>query len=216
MSRWTLAGTYRRLGDPAGRRPEEHTMGKVIVIEFVTLDGVVEDPDGNEGTPGGGWMWRFGPETVAGDKFKLGPMMDTGVLLLGRKTWEMFSHIWPNQSDEFSDAMNRMAKVVVSRSAPDLNAWSNSSLLEGELVAGVGRLTLERDVVVAGSTSVVHALAAADAVDEYHLLVFPTALGTGRKLFVAPVDLQLTSLEQSSAAVLARYERPATNATPPA
>lgn len=102
--------------------------------------------------------------------------------------------------------MNRIPKVVVSRSAPALDAWSNSSLLECELVAGVADLTREQDVVV-GSTSVVHALTAADAVDEYRLLVIPTALGAGERLFVTPVDLQLTSIETVGQAVLARYDR---------
>jgi len=105
--------------------------------------------------------------------------------------------------------MNRIRKVVVSRSAPALDAWSNSSLLEGELVAGVADLRREQDVVVFGSTSVVHALAAADAVNEYWLLVIPTALGAGERLFVAPADLQLTSLEKVGEAVLARYDRAA-------
>lgn len=182
-------------------------MGKVIVIEFVTLDGVVEDPDGFDGTPGGGWMWRFGPEAVSGDKFRIGPLFDTGVLLLGRSTWERFSGIWPNRTDDFSNAMNRMQKLVVSNTSPPLDAWSNSSLLESDLVDGVARVKRERDVVVAGSTSVVHALTAADAVDEYRLLVFPAAVGVGRKLFVSPVDLRLTSNETSGAAVLLRYER---------
>ncbi len=104
--------------------------------------------------------------------------------------------------------MNRIPKVVVSRSAPALDAWSNSSLLECELVAGVADLTREQDVVVVvGSTSVVHALTAADAVDEYRLLVIPTALGAGERLFVTPVDLQLTSIETVGQAVLARYDR---------
>jgi dihydrofolate reductase len=182
-------------------------MGKVIVIQFVTLDGVVEDPDGSDGTPQGGWAFRFGPEAVAGDKFQVGPILDTGVLVLGRSTWELFSRIWPNRSDAFSDAMNRVPKVVASRTSPNLHLWSNSSLMEGDLVDAVSRIAHERDVVVAGSTSVVHALAAADAVDEYRVLVFPTAIGTGTRLFVRPVDLQLTSVEGSPVTILARYQR---------
>jgi dihydrofolate reductase len=181
--------------------------GKVIVIQFVTLDGVVEDPDGSKGTPGGGWAFRSGPRRVAGDDFKLGSILETGVVLMGRTTWEVFARRWPNRSDEFADVMNRIPKVVASRSAPALDAWSNSSLLERDLVAGVADLTRERDVVVMGSTSVVHALAASDAVDEYRLLVIPTALGAGQRLFVAPVDLQLTSVEIAGEAVLARYDR---------
>jgi dihydrofolate reductase len=70
---------------------------KVIVIQFVTLDGVVEDPDGSGGTPGGGWAFRFGPRRVHGDDFKLGSILDTGVLLMGRTTWEAFSRRWPNR-----------------------------------------------------------------------------------------------------------------------
>jgi dihydrofolate reductase len=182
-------------------------MGKVIVIEFVTLDGIVEDPDGSDGAPRGGWAFRFGPDAVAGDKFKLGPILDTGVLTLGRSTWELFSRIWPNRSDEFAVAMNRIPKVVASRTSPDLDLWGNSSLLEGDLVDAVTRIAQDRDVVVAGSTSIVHALAAADAVDEYRLLVFPTALGTGTRLFVGSVDLQLTSVEASPVTILARYQR---------
>jgi dihydrofolate reductase len=180
--------------------------GKVIVIQFVTLDGVVEDPDGSGGMPGGGWAFRTGPKTVASDVFQLGSILDTGVVLMGRTTWDVFSRRWPTRSDEFADALNRIPKIVVSRSAPALDAWSNSSLLEGELVAGVAELTREHDVVVMGSTSVVHTLAAADAVDEYRLLVVPTALGAGARLFVAPVDLQLTSIETAGQAVLARYD----------
>jgi dihydrofolate reductase len=183
--------------------------GKIIVSQFVTLDGVVEDPDGSGGTPGGGWAFRSGLTRVAGDDFKLGSILDTGVLLMGRTTWEVFSRRWPSRSDEFAKKMNRTPKVVVSRSAPALEAWSNSSLLEGELVAGVDELTREQDVVVYGSTSVVHALAVADAVDEYRLLVIPTALGAGERLFVAPVDLQLMSIETAGQAVLARYDRTA-------
>lgn len=191
--------------------------GKVIVSQLVTLDGVLEDPDGSEGAPGGGWALRFGPKgfsefvaaVVAGNDFKLGSILHTGVLLMGRTTWDAFSRRWPNRSGDFASAMNRIPKVVVSRSAPALDAWSNSSLLEGELVAGVTDLTREQDVLVLGSTSVVHALAAADAVDEYRLLVIPTALGAGERLFLAPVDLQLTSIETVGEAVLARYERTA-------
>ena len=171
--------------------------GKVIVSQFVTVDGVVERPND--------WAFRFGPNRVAGDDFQLGSVLDTGVLLLGRTTWEVFSRRWPNRSDGFANVMNRIPKVVVSRSAPALDAWSNSSLLEGDLVAGVADLTRGRDVVVFGSTSVVHALAAADGVHEYRLLVIPTALGAGQRLFVAPVDLQLTSIEELGHAVLARY-----------
>ena len=73
----------------------------VIVIEFVSVDGVIQDPDGVEGTPQGGWAFRHGPEPVAGDKFRLGPLLDTATMLLGRTTWQKFADLWPNRSDDF-------------------------------------------------------------------------------------------------------------------
>ncbi|MDQ1633030.1 MAG: hypothetical protein QOC80_3002, partial [Frankiaceae bacterium] len=149
-------------------------MGNVIVIQFVTLDGVVEDPDGRGGTTFGGWAFRFGAEAVAGDKFRLGPILTTGVLLFGRRTWEHFSRLWPTRTDQFSTAMNQIPKMVVTRGPLDVSGWSNSIVLEGDLVDSVARLSQDRDVVVIGSISVVHELAAAGAVDQYRLLTFPT------------------------------------------
>lgn len=180
-------------------------MGKVIVIQFVTLDGVVEDPDGRGGTPLGGWAFRFGPEAIAGDKFRLGPILETGVLLFGRRTWEHFSALWPTRTDPFSTAMNKAQKVVVTRGRPDLSAWSSSTVLDGDLVDGVARLAPQRDVVVIGSTSVVRELVAADVVDEYRLLTFPTFLGDGARLFTAPVHLALVSVDTAGPATLATY-----------
>jgi dihydrofolate reductase len=180
----------------------------VIVIEFVSLDGVIEDPDGSGGTEHGGWAFRHGPESVAGDKFRLGEVMDTGTLLLGRATWQLFSRLWPSRDDPFSRRMNAMRKLVASRTLRDVSAWSNSSLLAGDLVEAVP--AQDGDVVVAGSASVVHALAALDLVDEYRLLVFPTVLGGGTRLFregAPPVRLQLAGSESAGAAVLLTYGR---------
>jgi dihydrofolate reductase len=181
----------------------------VIVIEFITLDGIVSDPDGSGGTPAGGWAFRHGPETVAGDKFRVGSMMDKGVLLLGRETWQLFSRIWPGRTDPFSAGMNAIKKLVASRTITDTSAWANSEVLTGDLVETIKNE--RRDVIVTGSLSVVHALMAADLIDEYRLLIFPTVLGTGDRLFPAdgaPVYLEGVSAEQSGAAILARY-RPA-------
>jgi dihydrofolate reductase len=183
-------------------------MSNVIVIEFVTLDGVVEDPDGSGATPTGGWAFRHGPEALAGDKFELGPLLETGVLLLGRRTWELFAKIWPNRTDEFSTAMNAIPKLVASRSLSSADAWQNSSLVEGDLISAVRGS--DRDVIVTGSLGVVRELAEHDVVDEYRLMVFPTVVGTGRRLFgdvAPPVDLQLTSVVRKGAAVLLRYRR---------
>ncbi|WP_426622975.1 hypothetical protein ACPPVW_09980 [Leifsonia sp. McL0607] len=101
-------------------------MGKLIVVQFITLDGVVEDPDGSDGTPFGGWAMRFGPQGVAGDQFRLGTILETGVLLFGRRTWEHFSMLWPARDDPFSQAMNRASKAVVSSSPVDVARWSGS------------------------------------------------------------------------------------------
>jgi dihydrofolate reductase len=186
-------------------------MNRIIVIEFVTLDGIVEDPDGSAGTPGGGWAFRHGPEAVAGDKFKLGSRLDTGALLLGRGTWQLFSKLWPARSDEFSMKMNSAPKWVASRSLADVSAWNNSAVIDGELTSAVRQLRRQRDLIVIGSVSVVHTLMQHDLVDEYRLLVFPTVLGAGRRLFTGPEgagELRLASVQQSGAAALLRYEKP--------
>jgi len=185
-------------------------MSKVIVIEYVTLDGVVEDPDGRGGTPFGGWLFRFGPEAVAGDKFKLGEVFDTGVMLLGRHTWQLFSTLWPLRDDDFSQRMNAIPKIVASRSLEHVKDWENSSLLEGDLVAEVSRLKQGQDVVVTGSGSVVEVLRANDLIDQYRLIVLPTVLGQGRRLFDHPgpsADWSLVSVEQVGASFRVVYDR---------
>jgi len=182
----------------------------VIVIEFITMDGIVTDPDGSGGTPAGGWAFRHGPEAVTGDKFRIGSVLDDGVLLLGRKTWEMFSRIWPGRDDPFSTRMNAAAKLVASRTLTGTSAWQNSQVIDGDVVDAVKRE--QRDVLIMGSLSVAHALMAADLIDEYRLLTFPIALGTGERLFPAggpPAYLECLSAEQAGAVVLARYRRAA-------
>lgn len=180
----------------------------VIVIEFITLDGIVSDPDGSRGTPAGGWAFRHGPQTVAGDKFRLGSTLDEGVLLLGRATWQLFSRIWPGRDDPFSARMNAVPKLVATRTLADTSAWANSQVIAGDLTAAVKGEP--RDVIITGSLSVVHALMAEDLIDEYRLLTFPAILGTGERLFPAgspPVYLECLSAESAGAAVLTRYRR---------
>jgi dihydrofolate reductase len=182
----------------------------VIVIQFITLDGIVSDPDGSGGTPTGGWAFRHGPETVAGDKFRLGSALDDGVMLLGRTTWQLFSRLWPGRDDPFSARMNAVPKLVASRTLTDASAWVNSRVIGGDLVDAVKHE--RRDVIITGSLSVVHALMVEDVIDEYRLLTFPTILGTGQRLFPtggAPAYLECRSAELAGAAVLARYERSA-------
>jgi dihydrofolate reductase len=183
-------------------------MGKVIVMEFSSLDGVIEDPDGRGGTPSGGWAFRYGPEAVAGDKFNLGPVLDSGVMVLGRRTWELFATIWPGRDDPFSRKMNAIDKLVVSRSLDKVESWEHCAVLTGDLAAEVRRLKQDRDVVVTGSLGVVDELRAHDLVDEYRLLVFPLVLGQGRRLFDQPgrpVDLDLVSAEGRGSAVRLVY-----------
>jgi dihydrofolate reductase len=185
-------------------------MYRIIVIEFITLDGVMEDPDGSGGTALGGWAFRYGPEAVAGDKFELGPRLHTGALLLGRKTWQMFSQLWPARVDEFSNTMNAAPKWVASRTLTDVTAWRNSAVIGGDLLDEVQRLRRDQDVIVIGSASVVHALMREELVDEYRLLMFPTVLGEGRRLFehrAGTTGLRLLSVVQSGAAALLCYER---------
>ncbi|MBE1495163.1 dihydrofolate reductase [Amycolatopsis lexingtonensis] len=177
----------------------------VIVTEFVTLDGVAEDPDGSGGTAAGGWAFRHGPEAVAGDKFRLGSLLETGSLLLGRTTWELFSKLWPGRTDEFAARLNAARKLVVSRTLTDVTAWQNSSLLQGDLLETAERH--DGDLIVIGSIGIAQALARRDLVDEYRLLVFPSLVGAGRRLFdgVAPADLRLASSTAVGAAVLSTY-----------
>jgi|SRR5690242_8487695 len=180
----------------------------VIVIEFITVDGIVSDPDGSGGTPAGGWAFRHGRETVAGDKFQLGSVLDDGVMLLGRTTWQLFSRLWPGRDDPFSAKMNAIPKLVASRTLTDTSAWANSRLMEGDLADVVKHET--RDVVITGSISVVHTLMTQDLIDEYRLLIFPTVLGAGQRLFpdhTTPTYLQTLSAVQAGAAVLTRFGR---------
>jgi dihydrofolate reductase len=185
-------------------------MSHVIVVEFVSLDGVVEDPDGSGGSPQGGWAFRYGPEAVTGDPFGLGSLLDTGALLLGRCTWEQFARIWPGRDDPFSAKMNAMPKLVVSGSLEHADAWQNSAVLRGDLATEAEKRKAEQDIVVMGSVSMVRTLMAHDLVDEYRLLMFPLVLGTGTRLFpddVTPVDLALVSAEARGATARLVYTR---------
>ena len=186
-------------------------MSHVIVIEFMSLDGVIQDPDGNEGFSQGGWAFRYGPEPVTGDPFALGEVLDAGALLLGRRTWEMFAKIWPGRDDPFSARMNAMPKLVASRSLVEAAGWQNSTVLQDDLAAAVRERKQRQDIVVMGSASVAHTLMADDLVDEYRLMVFPVILGEGTRLFpdgTAPANLAQVSAQATGPTVKLVYTRP--------
>ena len=186
-------------------------MSQVIVVQFTTLDGVTQDPGGNEGTARGGWLFTFGPELIAGDKFGVGGVLDSGTLLLGRRTWEQFAKLWPNRDDPFSAKMNAASKLVASQTLRDVAEWQNSALLRGDLVTAVRERARARDIVVMGSASVTRTLMDNDLVDEYRLLVFPTVLGEGTRLFAeggAPASLDLVTAEAEGPLARLTYRRP--------
>ena len=180
----------------------------VIYLAFTTLDGIVTDPDGSQGTPAGGWMFQFGPEAVAGDKFRLGPIFDTGVMLLGRNTWQAFGRLWPTRNDDFSRRMNAIPKLVASRTLTDASAWANSTLVQGDVIETVKRES--RDVVITGSLGLAHELMAHHLIDEYRLITFPIVLGAGKHLFPPtdkPTTLRPLEIDQVGPALYARYAR---------
>jgi len=158
-------------------------MARIVITEFVTLDGIMEDPGGAEDFKYGGWAFQFarGDE---GDKFKLDETMDSDALLLGRRTYEGFADAWPSRSGEFADKFNSMPKYVVSSTLSD-PGWTNSTVLNGDVVSAVTKLREEPggDIVVHGSAQLVQALLENDLADEVRLMVFPVVLGTGKRLF---------------------------------
>ncbi len=170
-------------------------MGKVVVSEFITLDGVATDPGGFEGERGGGWAFKFSRGEV-GDKFKYDELMASDALLLGRVTYDGFAQAWPSRSgDAFSDKFNSMAKYVVSTTLTN-PAWKNSTVIGGDLKAVISKLKSEikGDILVNGSIQLVGTLLDLDLVDEYRLMVYPTIVGAGKKLFgetSGPVGFQL-------------------------
>jgi dihydrofolate reductase len=158
-------------------------MGKIVVTEFISLDGVIEAPGGGEGFKHGGWSFEIdrGDE---GNQFKLDETMGSDALLLGRRTYEGFAAAWPEREGEFADKFNTMPKYVVSSTLDDPE-WSNTTPLKGDLAEEVAKLKErhERDIVVHGSAQLVQALLERDLVDEVRLMVFPVVLGSGKRLF---------------------------------
>ncbi len=151
-------------------------MRRVVVTEFMSLDGVMEDPR---------WTFRF-DRGADGDKFKLDEVLEHDALLLGRVTYEGFAEAWPSRTDDvgFADKMNSMAKYVVSTTLQEAE-WNNSTVIKGDVPAEVSKLKQQpgSDILVAGSRTLVQTLMQHDLVDEYRLMVFPVVLGSGMRLF---------------------------------
>jgi dihydrofolate reductase len=158
------------------------TMARIVVTEFVSLDGVMEDPGGAEDFKHGGWTFEI--ERGDGDRFKLEETRESDALLLGRVTYEGFAEAWPSRDGAFADKFNSMPKYVVSSTLED-PAWNNTTVLAGDVVEEVSKLRREQagDIVVHGSARLVQALLEAELVDELRLMVFPVLLGSGRRLF---------------------------------
>ena len=158
-------------------------MGKIVMTENISLDGVIEDPAGVEGFRLGGWFWET-DRGEDGEEFTLDKTLGTEALLLGRRSYEFFAATWPSRGGELADKMNSLPKYVVSSTLEDPE-WNNSTVLKGDVVAEVAKLKdkLEGEIVVPASFQLVHTLIEHDLVDELRLKIFPVVLGAGERLF---------------------------------
>jgi dihydrofolate reductase len=158
-------------------------VGKIVVTEFVSLDGVIEDPGGSEGFKYGGWSFEISSGDEGG-KFKLDETFASDALLLGRVTYEGFAAAWPTRDGEFADKFNTMPKYVVS-STVDAPTWNNTTVLKGDVAEEVAKLkaNVDGNIVVHGSARLVQTLLEHGLVDELRLMVYPVVLGDGKRLF---------------------------------
>lgn len=191
-------------------------MSRVVVSEFISLDGIMEDPGGAEGYKHRGWSFQFdrGPE---GGKFKMEELLAADALLLGRVTYQGFAKAWPSMKDEqgFADKMNNMRKYVVSSTLKDADAtWTNTRVIRGDVAKDVAKLKAQPggDLLVAGSATLAHALTEHRLVDEYRLMVYPVLLGSGKRLFSDVSDmarLKLVDVVKADSGVLMLTYAPA-------
>jgi dihydrofolate reductase len=193
---------------------QEITMGKLVVTEFISLDGIIEDPGGSEGSEHGGWSFRH--PAPGGEQFKGDELRDSDVQLLGRVTYEGFAAAWPAMEEatgDYGKKMNAMPKVVVSTTLTE-PTWNNTTIISGNVADEVARLKAQYDgdILVQGSATLVQTLAEHGLVDEYRLMVHPVVLGTGKRLFsgsAAGTDLQLAESRKVGPDVLLLVYRPA-------
>ena len=189
-------------------------MGTIVVTEFVSLDGVMEDPGGAEAFKHGGWVFEF-DRGAQGDQFKFEEVIEAKAHLLGRVTYEGFAAAWPEREGEFADRLNGMPKYVVS-STLENPGWNNSTVLNGDVVDAVSTLKAELsgEIVVVASFQLVRTLLDHDLVDELRLKVYPVVLGAGERLFGATAGKKAmrlvdTQIVDDDVAVLT-YQRAAT------
>ncbi len=175
-------------------------MGKVVVTEFISIDGVIEDPGGSEDFEHGGWTFEIDRGTE-GDKFKLDEVFEAEAQLFGRITYEGFAAAWPGREGdpvmgEFAKQINTMPKYVYSKTLQDPD-WQNTTVLSGDFAADIERVKDEVDgvILVAGSATLAQALLDNDLVDELRLMVFPVVLGSGKRLFGASGKKPLTLID---------------------
>jgi len=185
-------------GTEAARQTKEEQVGRIVVTEFVSLDGVMQAPGGEE-FKYPGWSFEF-DRGEDGDQFKLDETRASEALLLGRVTYEGFAGAWPSRDGEFADKFNSMPKYVVS-STLESPEWNNTTVLNGDVVEEVTKLkqNVDGDIVVHGSAQLVHALVDNDLVDELRLMVFPVVLGSGKRLFGETSDKKALKLADSKA-----------------
>jgi dihydrofolate reductase len=185
---------------------------KIVVTEFLSLDGVMEDPGGAEGYAHGGWTFKYpDPE---GFEYKLDEILSHDVLLLGRVTYEAFAAAWPGRDDEqgFARKMNSMRKVVVSTTLKDPE-WENTTVISADVPARIAALKDEDggDILIGGSATLTQSLIEHGLIDEFRLMVFPIVLGSGKRLFAERADtlpLRLISQRQlSTGTMILTYER---------
>ena len=171
-------------------------MGKIVATEFISLDGVIEDPGGSEDFKHGGWNFEF--DTGEGMKFKLDETNDSDALLLGRVTYEGFAEAWPSREGDFADRFNSMPKYVVASTLSNPE-WKNTTVLNGDLPSVINEVSGKHDgdIVVHGSAQLVQGLLENDLLDELRLMVFPLVLGQGKRLFGEISDKRVLKLREA-------------------
>jgi dihydrofolate reductase len=203
VARWI--GLWSRNSGQGGLR-----LRKLIVSEFVSLDGVMEAPGGEPGHPHSGWVIDFiGEEQL---RYKLNETLEAEALLIGRVTYESFAEAWPRRKGEFADKMNSMRKYVASRTLTN-PAWNNTTVIGGDVVTEVEKLRQGDGgpILATGSRMLVHTLLGGDLVDELRVMVFPVVLGSGRRLFPdspRKITLKLTDVQTFASGVVANIYQP--------